>query len=91
VILLRPERLSLAAAAALPAEGCNGLAGRVSEAIYLGSGSKYQVALRDGSVAVVRTPPEASPFAIGDEVSLSWPIAACKLLADDDRAELTLT
>ncbi|WP_307276498.1 ABC transporter ATP-binding protein [Labrys wisconsinensis] len=91
VILLRPERLSLAPAAAAPAEGRNGLAGRVSEAIYLGSGSKYQVTLRDGSVAVVRTPPETAPFAIGDEVSLSWSIADSKLLADDDRAELTLT
>ncbi|MEP9396355.1 ABC transporter ATP-binding protein [Mesorhizobium sp. KR2-14] len=91
VILLRPEKLALAAAGAPLADGHNSLAGRVSEAIYLGSGSKYQVTLKDGSVAIVRSPLEAASFSIGDEVDVRWSIADSKLLADDERADLTLT
>ncbi len=91
VILLRPEKLALAAAGATLADGHNSLAGRVSEAIYLGSGSKYQVTLKDGSVAIVRAPLEAAAFSIGDEVDVRWSIADAKLLADDERADLTLT
>ncbi len=91
VILLRPEKLSLAAAKAPVTNGQNSLAGQVSEAIYLGSGSKYQVVLRDGSIAVVRSSLEAKPFAIGDEVDLRWSVEDSKLLADDDRADMTLT
>jgi putative spermidine/putrescine transport system ATP-binding protein len=91
VILLRPEKLALAASKTPLADGQNSLSGRVSEAIYLGSGSKYQVALRDGSVAVVRAPLEAQQHFIGEEVDLRWAISDAKLLADDDRADLTLT
>ncbi|MBA3446630.1 MAG: ABC transporter ATP-binding protein [Pseudaminobacter sp.] len=91
VILLRPEKLALATAGAPIADGQNSLTGRVSEAIYLGSGSKYQVALGDGSVAVVRASLEERPFPIGEEVELRWSISDAKLLADDDRADLTLT
>jgi len=91
VILLRPEKLSLAPGNKPRADSQNSLTGNVSEAIYLGSGSKYQVTLRDGSVAIVRAPLEAQQFAIGDEVDLRWHISDCKLLADDERADLTLT
>jgi putative spermidine/putrescine transport system ATP-binding protein len=91
VILLRPEKLSIASARTPCPEAHNSLAGQVSEAIYLGSGSKYQVTLGDGSVAIVRASLEARPFSIGDEVDLRWHVADSKLLADDDRADLTLT
>ena len=91
VILLRPEKLTLTAGSRPRADNQNSLAGNVSEAIYLGSGSKYQVTLRDGSVAIVRAPLEAEQFAIGDEVDLRWHVSDSMLLADDERADLTLT
>jgi putative spermidine/putrescine transport system ATP-binding protein len=91
VILLRPEKLSIAARGTQVADGQNSLAGQISEAIYLGSGSKYQVTLKDGSVAIVRAPLEAAAYSIGDEVDLRWSIADSKLLADDAQADLTLT
>ncbi|WP_448955981.1 ABC transporter ATP-binding protein [Labrys neptuniae] len=91
VMLLRPEKLSLAPAEAGARAGRNSLSGQVSEAIYLGSSSKYQVVLADGSVAIVRAPLESRPFAIGDAVDLCWASGDAKLLADDERADLTLT
>jgi putative spermidine/putrescine transport system ATP-binding protein len=91
VVLLRPEKLSLASTKSPPAAGQNSLTGQVSEAIYLGSGSKYQVTLGDGSVAIVRSSLEATPFSIGDAVDLRWSVVDAKLLADDDRADMTMT
>ena len=91
VVLLRPEKLSLASANAPVADGQNSLTAQVSEAIYLGSGSKYQVTLRDGSLAIVRASLEAQPFSIGDTVDLRWSTVDAKLLADDDRADMTMT
>jgi putative spermidine/putrescine transport system ATP-binding protein len=91
VILLRPEKLSLAEANTPVLDGQNSLKAEISEAIYLGSGSKYQVTLRDGSVAIVRSSLEAKHFSIGDEVDLRWYARDAKLLADDDRADMTMT
>jgi putative spermidine/putrescine transport system ATP-binding protein len=91
VVLLRPEKLSLARTNTPAAAGQNSLTGQVSEAIYLGSGSKYQVTLGDGSVAIVRATLEATPFSIGDTVDLRWSVVDAKLLADDDRADMTMT
>ncbi|MFC0218206.1 ABC transporter ATP-binding protein [Pseudochelatococcus lubricantis] len=90
VMLLRPEKLALTR----PGQATNGrnrLPGQITEAIYLGSGSKYEVRLRDGSTAIVRSPLEAEIFAIGDAVSLTFAETDAKLLADDGRADLTLT
>ena len=91
VMLLRPEKLGLARRGAPNGDGRNRLAGRVGEAIYLGSGSKYEVVLRDGSKAIVRSALDAETFAIGDEVDLIFSGADAKLLPDDARADLTLT
>lgn len=91
VMLLRPEKLWLAPADTGVRDGHNSLSGQVSEAIYLGSSSKYQVVLADGSVAIVRAPLESRPFAIGEAVDLTWASGDAKLLADDERADLTLT
>jgi len=90
VMLLRPEKLQLVRPGAA-ADGRNRLKGEIAEAIYLGSGSKYEVRLADGSTAIVRTPLEAESFAIGDPVGLVFAPSDVKLLPDDDRAELTLT
>ncbi|KAA3451408.1 spermidine/putrescine ABC transporter [Mesorhizobium sp. SARCC-RB16n] len=90
VMLLRPEKLTLARRGA-DGDGRNRLTGRIGEAIYLGSGSKYEVDLADGSKAIVRSTLEADNFAIGDEVEVLFAGADVKLLADDDKADLTLT
>ncbi|MCA0059980.1 MULTISPECIES: ABC transporter ATP-binding protein [unclassified Mesorhizobium] len=90
VMLLRPEKLALARRGG-GGDGRNRLAGRIGEAIYLGSGSKYEVELADGSKAIVRSTLEADTFAIGDEVDVLFAGGDVKLLADDDKADLTLT
>ena len=91
VFLVRPEQMALAACGAWTEPGYNRLPGRVKEAIYLGSGSKYQVQLGDGTVAAVRAPLSGPEFRIDDEVDVAWPIDASKLLADDANADFTLT
>lgn len=90
VMLLRPEKLSLRRPAAV-ADGLCRLTGQVSEAIYLGSGSKYEVRLRDGATAIIRSPLEAELFEIGDDVALTFAPSDIKLLAEDARADQTLT
>jgi len=91
VMLLRPEKLSLAPRGDRAMADRNALAGRVGEAIYLGSGSKYEVVLADGSKAIVRSSLEAENFAIGDEVDILFSGKDVRLLADDDKADMTLT
>ncbi|TPN73090.1 ABC transporter ATP-binding protein, partial [Mesorhizobium sp. B1-1-5] len=44
-----------------------------------------------GSKAIVRSTLEADTFAIGDEVDVLFAGGDVKLLADDDKADLTLT
>ncbi|MBZ9806724.1 MULTISPECIES: ABC transporter ATP-binding protein [unclassified Mesorhizobium] len=90
VMLLRPEKLALVRRGG-GGDGRNRLAGRIGEAIYLGSGSKYEVELADGSKAIVRSTLDADTFAIGDEVDVLFASGDVKLLADDDKADLTLT
>ncbi|RWG24753.1 MAG: TOBE domain-containing protein, partial [Mesorhizobium sp.] len=73
------------------ADGKNRLAGTIAEAIYLGSGSKYEVKLGDGSTAIVRSPLTGENFALGENVELCFDGADAKLLPDDSTADTTLT
>ena len=91
VILLRPERVALKQPGTVAAAGENRLSGTIAEAIYLGSGSKYEVRLSDGTVAVVRSPLGATDFAIGDAVDIAFTAADLILLPDDASADVTLT
>ena len=91
VILLRPERSALKRPDADALTGENRLPGIVEEAIYLGSGSKYEVRLKDGTTAVVRSPLGAADFAIGDAVDLAFTPSDPILLPDDASADVTLT
>jgi putative spermidine/putrescine transport system ATP-binding protein len=91
VMLLRPEKLTLHAAGKNAGSGTNKLPGRIAEAIYLGSESKYEVTLGDGSTAIVRSPLTEQSFHIGDPVVLCFNGADAKLLADDQTADTTLT
>ncbi|MDX3926125.1 MAG: ABC transporter ATP-binding protein [Shinella sp.] len=91
VMLLRPECLALFRPGSACSDGENRLSGTVTEAIYLGSGSKYEVRLADGSMAVVRTGLAAEGFAIGQPVEIRFRGADVKLLADDAQADQMMT
>ena len=91
VILLRPERVALKRPGTHAATGENRLTGTVAEAIYLGSGSKYEIRLADGTLAVVRSPLGATDFSIGDTVDIAFPPTDLTLLPDDASADVTLT
>ena len=91
VVLLRPERTVLKRPGADVVAGENRLTGTVAEAIYLGSGSKYEMRLTDGTVAVVRSPLGAADFAIGDTVDVAFQPSDVTLLPDDASADVTLT
>jgi putative spermidine/putrescine transport system ATP-binding protein len=90
VMLLRPEKLSIRRPGQAAA-GQNRLSGKIAEAIYLGSGSKYEVALGDGSLAIVRSSLTDESFRIGEQVEVWFDGADVKLLADDATADTTLT
>ncbi|MBL0371232.1 ABC transporter ATP-binding protein [Rhizobium sp. KVB221] len=91
VMLLRPEKLLLRKPGTAVPSGNNRLRGRVNEAIYLGSGSKYEVTLKDGSAAIIRSSLEEPGFSIGEEVDVTFSAHDIKLLADDGRADINLT
>lgn len=91
VILLRPERVALKRPGADTVAGENRLSGTITEAIYLGSGSKYEVRLTDSTVAIARSPLGAADFAIGDAVEVAFTSADLILLPDDASADVTLT
>jgi len=90
VLLLRPEKLRLLPLDKTAPVGCNVLDGQIVECIYLGSGAKYEVRLKDDSIAIVRSNEEGG-FARGDKVQIAFAPTDAWLLADDERAEMTLT
>lgn len=91
VILLRPERAVLRRPGTEVVDGENRLSGIVEEAIYVGSGSKYDIRLKDGTTAVVRSPLGAPEFVIGDTAEIAFRPGDVTLLADDASADVTLT
>lgn len=91
VLLLRPERAELRARGSQATNGDNRLPATVTEAIYLGSGSKFEVRLEDGTLATVRTPLGSPEFAIGDAVELTFRSSDLILLPDDASADVTRT
>ncbi|PLP58439.1 spermidine/putrescine ABC transporter [Mesorhizobium loti] len=91
VMLLRPEKLAIRRPGLGRNDGDNRLSGTISEAIYLGSGSKYEIRLRDGSTAIVRSPLTDESFTIGEAVELCFRGEDAKLVADDSAADTTLT
>lgn len=82
-LLLRPERITLTRPGKGAAAGTNALPGRVTEAIYLGSGVKYEVTLADGTRGIARMTLTDDPFALGDPVEVAWQKQEARLLADD--------
>lgn len=84
VILVRPESVSVHATGTNnSSESVNVLPGTVLEKLYLGSCTKYEVKLNDGSKVTARANQTSSTFDIGQEVEVSWSPEDSKLLADD--------
>jgi putative spermidine/putrescine transport system ATP-binding protein len=84
VILLRPEAVTVRPSGKKPPEGrWNLLPGNVSEAIYLGSAVKYEVALKTGGTVTARMPMSNVPLPMGAPVDLCWRPDEGTLLADD--------
>jgi putative spermidine/putrescine transport system ATP-binding protein len=90
-MLLRPEKLAIRRPGQSAAGATNRLSGTIAEAIYLGSESKYEVRLADGSAAIVRSPLTGESFGLGDKVELCFDGTDAKLLTDDSTADTTLT
>lgn len=86
-LLVRPEKISLRRPGAGTEDGLNRLPGRISEAIYLGSGVKYEVTLADGSRAVARVPLTDEPLALGESVVVGWQKQDARLLPDDGSSQ----
>ena len=82
-LLVRPEKITLRRTGSDLRPGENRLTGRVSEAIYLGSGVKYEVTLADGTRGVARMTLTEDRLALGDGVDVCWMQQDARLLADD--------
>jgi len=83
VLALRPERLTLSAAA--PTNAANCFPATVEFASYLGGVLEYYVRLTPQDRLMVQAPNTlADPaYAIGDRIHLHWPAKASLVLADD--------
>jgi putative spermidine/putrescine transport system ATP-binding protein len=82
-LALRPERLSISAAADAAADNC--FPGRVEFASYLGGILEYHVRLTPQDRLLVQAPNKLADaaYAVGDSVHLHWPGQASLVLADD--------
>ena len=82
-LAVRPERIILAAA-----DG-SGIRGRITLSTYLGATVEHVVRLGEETDLVVRGPTleggATRRFAVGDPVSVAWPLAGEKLFDNDDR------
>jgi hypothetical protein len=70
----------------LRGQGADGaIAGSISEAVYVGTGTSYTVALPEGVTVTVRDLNSLSGqgrFSVGDGVSVEIPAGAARMLAD---------
>ena len=83
VILVRPEKIRLAAPSGISDSNMNRLTGIVRENIYMGSGAKYEVLLPDNCVVTARVALGEKQFTTGEKVDIEWPIHDSYCLLDD--------
>lgn len=83
VILLRPETVHVHTPGSAHPSGHNQLSGTVTEALYLGSGVKYEVTLSDGTVISARMANAERLLTIGEAATVTWHPEDSILLADD--------
>jgi putative spermidine/putrescine transport system ATP-binding protein len=86
-VIVRPERVLVRSPSDSPEPhaGTVAVQGTVLKRIYLGSFTKYEVAVGEAAVLVARTPAaaDAVPREPGETVSLEWPIERSVLLRDE--------
>ncbi|MEI7745080.1 MAG: ABC transporter ATP-binding protein [Chloroflexota bacterium] len=82
-MVVRPERLHLAARGAEVVVGRNAIDATVTDALYLGSTRKYELRLADGQQVGVREQlgRDEGDWAPGAEVQLTWSVGAGVLVA----------
>jgi ABC-type Fe3+/spermidine/putrescine transport system ATPase subunit len=84
VAVVRPEAMTVSATAdRLPAGATLFIAGRVADAVFLGSHVDYRIAVGDQIVAVEVSHAPRQDLAIGAEVIVGWAPDAQTLLADE--------
>jgi putative spermidine/putrescine transport system ATP-binding protein len=74
-MVVRPERMHVSAAGAVPGGDINTVAGTLIERIYLGLAHKFLVRTHDGNVLTVRgdvNNPDAAVMRPGDQVHVWW-------------------
>jgi len=83
-LLLRPERIQIAPAAAPLPAGRNAMRGKVVNSVFVGTTIKYQVGLGGDLLLRVDAPADLhTPAMAGDEVTLAWRPEDARLFRDD--------
>lgn len=83
-LLLRPERIQIAPAAAPLPAGRNAMRGKVVNSVFVGTTIKYQVGLGGDLLLRVDAPADLhTPAMAGDDVTLAWRAEDARLFRDD--------
>ena len=81
-LVVRPERLRIVAVETED-RGGNAAEATITEVLYLGSSHKFELALPDGTPAVVRSPAgDVGDWHPGDRVRLDWSVDDAVLVSD---------
>jgi len=88
-VAFRPEKVRINAGAR--AQEANRCPGKVTDVVYVGSLTSYQVRLSTGTDVMVRQQNTRATFDTafhpGDEVTLSWPVVGCQAFSEDRQGE----
>lgn len=88
-VAFRPEKVRINAGERV--QEANRCLGRVTDVVYIGSLTSYQVRLSTGNDVMVRQQNTRATFDTafhpGDEVTLSWPVVGCKAFVDHRPSE----
>ncbi|MHB2263632.1 ABC transporter ATP-binding protein [Aliihoeflea sp. PC F10.4] len=82
-LLLRPEDVTVKPIGSTETAFDNILKGRVRELIYVGSATKFEIVLADGTVMLARGRSQDSGIAHGDEVEICWSASSGSILRDE--------
>lgn len=78
-LVIRPEQMRLGQA---PSSEFEGVRGRLTDLVYLGSERRLLITLGDGETIMLRHDPSAGSLpSIGDEVATHWPTALARVVA----------
>jgi len=83
LLSVRPEKIALRPRQQQPGAG-HGIDGSITRSVYIGTDTLYQIALdtRTPLIARLQNSRQATDFAVGEAVSVSFDASACRVLAD---------